>query len=193
MKATPKHFHSQEKAKKDREARKKKSKLKKAEKAREKQNLPAALSKGKALFQGQLHPKKLKKIVRIEQWVEVRVRDGVVTTTLYPSNEKLIQRGQRMLPPPEYVYRRINFPDGIPDVYNWVGVRDESHRKFGGLGIQRMTVDTWLEVIEEEANDSSGHIHPVGNLPRPRESGGCQCETCKHNQKILDDRAATAA
>ena len=81
-------------------------------------------TRAELLFQGQKHPKKKKRRILLEQWVEVRVRDGKTTTTLYPSNEKLIARGQKMLPPPEYVYRRINFPEGIPPEYECTGPED---------------------------------------------------------------------
>ncbi|MDQ2773665.1 MAG: hypothetical protein M3Y57_01875 [Acidobacteriota bacterium] len=74
------------------------------------------------LFQGQNHPKKRKKTVRMEQWIEVRIRDGKTVTRLYPPNERLIKDGQKMLPPPEFVYRRLNFPDGVPQEYNWTGI-----------------------------------------------------------------------
>jgi hypothetical protein len=132
------------------------------------------------LFQGQNHPKKRKKIVRMEQWIEVRIRDGRTVTKLYPPNDELIKCGQRMLPPPEFVYRRINFPDGIPPEYNWAGPRNDIHRERGGCGIQRMTVDTWLNVIEREKLREDGHIGPtgVGNLPRPQEHGPCSCPVC---------------
>ncbi len=143
------------------------------------------------LFQGQNHPKKRKKIVRMEQWIEVRIRDGQAVSKLYPPNDTLIKEGQKMLPPPEFVYRRINFPDGVPHEYDWTGI-SEAQRKLGGCGIQRMTVDTWLEVIDREKLREDGHVGPtgVGNLPRPREHGECGCKTCVHNQAILDARAA---
>ena len=91
-----------------------------------------------------------------------------------------------MWPPPEFVYRRLNFPNGIPHQYDWVGVIDENHRKLGGCGIQRMEVDTWLQVIEREAKREDGHIGPtgVGNLPRPKQTGGCECATCTANQAL---------
>jgi hypothetical protein len=151
----------------------------------------APLTRAGQLFQGQNHPKKRRKIVRMEQWVEVRIRDGKVVTKLYPPNEKLIKEGQAMLPPPEYVYRRLNFPDGVPHEYDWVGI-SEAQRKLGGCGLQRMTVDTWLDVIDREKLREDGHIGPtgVGNLPRPREHGECACAVCTGNQAILDARAA---
>jgi hypothetical protein len=146
-------------------------------------------TKAQLLFQGQKHPKKQKKIVRLEQWVEVCIVDGKPVTTLYPSNDKLIQDGQKMWPPPEFVYRRINFPEGVPDEYRWTNSQATPERlKRGGCGIQRMTVDTWLNVIEREKLRGDGHIGPtgVGNLPRPQETGGCNCPTCTRNQAILD-------
>ncbi len=146
-------------------------------------------TKAQLLFQGQKHPKKQKKITRLEQWIEVRILDGKTVTKLYPSNEKLIQDGQKMWPAPEFVYRRINFPDGIPDEYLWTVPPDGGpDLGRGGCGIQRMTVDTWLDVIELEKLREDGHIGPtgVGNLPRHQSTGGCNCPTCTHNQAILD-------
>jgi hypothetical protein len=150
------------------------------------------LTRAAQLFQGQNHPKKKRKIVRMEQWVEIRIVDGKTVTRLYPPNEKLIKEGQAMLPPPEFVYRRLNFPDGVPEEYNWTGIW-ESQRKLGGCGIQRMTVDTWLDVIDREKLRPDGHIGQtgVGNLPRPKEHGECHCHVCTHNQAILDRLANT--
>jgi hypothetical protein len=146
-----------------------------------------------ALFQGQLHPKKQRKVYTLEQWVEVTIVEGKTMTKLFPSNEQLIKDGQRMLPPPELVYRRINFPHGIPDEYAWAAPGANAERRAaGGCGIQRMTTDTWLEVVKAEAEREDGHIGPtgVGNLPRPKERGGCECPECTRNQAILDKRAA---
>jgi hypothetical protein len=100
-------------------------------------------SRGKALFQGQLSPKKLKKIKTLEQWVEITVEDGKTVTRLYPSNEQLIKDGQKMWPPPDLIYRRLNFVNGIPEEYRWtVRAGDEARMQRGGCGIQRMEVDT---------------------------------------------------
>jgi hypothetical protein len=146
-------------------------------------NKPAVRSRAHLLFQGQKSPKKQKdkKLPRLEQWVEVRIEeDGRVTTTLYPSNEELIGDGQEMWPPPELVYRRVNFPDGVPEEYFWA-TSDERARKMGCCGIQRMTIDTWLDVIELESTRTDGHIGPtpVPNLPRP--DGKCTCPVCTAN------------
>jgi hypothetical protein len=84
-----------------------------------------------ALFQGQNSKKKLKKVYTLEQWVEVRIEDGKTVTTLYPSNAQLIEDGKKMYPPLDYVYRRINFPDEIPEEYHWVN-KDPIARKMGG-------------------------------------------------------------
>lgn len=145
---------------------------------------PPANSLASKTFQGQRHPKNRKKYRKLEQWIEVRVTDSKTVTTLYPSNQELIRYGQEMLPPPEIVVRRINFPDGIPAEYAWVGIVDETHRKLGGLGLQRMTVNMWLEAIKEEEALAHGHIGPVLNLPDFRDE--CDCEVCRPNRKTLD-------
>ncbi len=55
------------------------------------------------------------------------------------------------------------------------------------MGIRRMTVDTWLELIEKEKALGEGHILPCGgNLPRPEERGGSDCAVCSRNRGILE-------
>ena len=139
-----------------------------------------------AVFQGQNHPTKLRKIPILDQWIEITVTDGQTRTRLFPPNDRLIEQGQAMLPPPQLVYRRLNFLNGVPEEYSWA-ISDPQTLANGGMGIQRMTVDTWLEVVEREKTNPSGHIGPCGgNLPRPKQRGGCDCEVCTHNQAILD-------
>lgn len=139
------------------------------------------------LFQGQLHPKKQRKIPVLDQWIEITVEDGKTVTRLYPSNEDTIKRGQKMLPPPEMVYRRLSFANGVPEEYAWT-TNDAVTRERGGMGIQRMTVDTWLEVVAREKALGTGHVGPtgVGNLPRPLARGGCDCEVCAGNRALLE-------
>jgi hypothetical protein len=138
----------------------------------------------KKLFPGEKSSRKKRKISILDQWVEIRMEAGAVTTTLYPSNEALIEEGKKMDVPPEMVYRRLNFPDGVPDVYDWVLPEESASaanlKEHGGCGIQRLTVDQWLKVIEEEKLRTDGHIGGtgVGNLPRPEERGGCECPSC---------------
>jgi hypothetical protein len=62
-----------------------------------------------------------------------------------------------MDPAPELVYRRLNFVDCVPIEYHWA-TNDAARRRNGGHGIQRMAVDTWLEVIEAEASLGNGHV-----------------------------------
>ena len=148
----------------------------------------APLTKAQQLFRGQKHPKKRKKIPILDQWIEIEIQDGKTVTTLYPSNEELIKQGQGMLPAPEMVYRRMNFVHGVPSEYYWT-TDDPAARERGGMGIQRMTVDTWLEAIEKESASGTGYVGPCGgNLPRPEERGGCDCEVCSHNRAVLEAR-----
>jgi hypothetical protein len=161
-----------------------KEKLKRASQPGPEQELK---TQAQNLFQGQTHHKKQRKIVILNQWIEIEVENGQTVTTLYPSNEKLIEEGQAMLPPPEMVYRRLNFPASVPPEYYWA-TRNREARERGGTGIQRMTVDTWLQVIEREKIQGTGHIGPtgLGNLARPPENGVCECEVCTRNATILE-------
>jgi hypothetical protein len=124
--------------------------------------------------------KKTKNKLRIlEQWVEIVIKNGNAVTTLYPPNDELREKGQAMDPPPDLVYRRLNFPRGVPKIYHWV-VADPVARRYGGTAIQRMTFDTWLRVSAREEHRSDGHIGKTGegSLPRPEERGECPCPVC---------------
>lgn len=138
------------------------------------------------MFQGQNSPKKMRKVTVLDQWVEIWREKGVTYTAVYPSNEQLIEAGKRMDPPPELIYRRFNFVNGVPEEYGWVGA-DAQTRKYGGVGIQRMTVETWLSLTENEQPGT--HVGPTlgGNLPRPNERGGCDCPVCTMNGPMLEE------
>jgi hypothetical protein len=51
-----------------------------------------------------------------------------------------------------------------------------------------MTVDRWLEVIEREKIQGTGHVGPtgLGNLARPPENGVCECQVCTRNAALLE-------
>lgn len=134
--------------------------------------------------------RKNKKPVRLEQWVEVTIQNGQTVTTLYPSNADLIKYSKKLDPPPQDVCRRINFVNGIPAEYDWVGVQSEEHRQRGGCGLQRMTFKGWLRAIEEEAAYGDGHLGPVFNLPHSK--GECECEVCQSSAKLLAELEAKA-
>ncbi|MGH9584412.1 MAG: hypothetical protein ACRD4O_15920, partial [Bryobacteraceae bacterium] len=131
------------------------------------------------LFRGQNAKKNQRKIPILDQWAEITIDEhGNTVTTLVPSNEDLIKEGQAMDPPPELIYRRLNFVNGVPPQYHWATSSPE-RRERGGMATQRMTVETWIETIAREKAAGTGHIGPCGkNLPRPHERGGCDCPAC---------------
>ncbi len=108
-------------------------------------------TRSETLFQGQNSPKKLCEIPILDQWIEVTIEDGKTITTLHPPNEQLLKEGNAMQPPPEMVYRRFYFSNGVPEEYAWT-TRNDEIRKYGGMAIQRMTVDAWLALIQKENN-----------------------------------------
>ncbi len=154
-------------------------------KQKEKQKAATPNTPSGRMFQGQRHPKNRKKYIRLEQWAEIRIVDGKTVTTLYPTNEDLIRKGQALLPPPDRLIRRLNFPDGIPPEYDWTGVENDDHRRFGGLALQRMTIDMWLDAIKREAETGDGHVGPVFNLPPFKRE--CDCPTCRANEALLEE------
>ncbi len=142
----------------------------------------------KRIFCGQNAKKNQRKIHVLEQCVEVSVEDGHAVTVLLPSNEELMEIGKAMDPPPDYVYRRFHFVGSIPAEYYWT-TQDPELRERGGAGVQRMTPETWVAVIEREKQRGDRHIGPCGgNLPRPKERGECECSVCLENTRILSER-----
>jgi hypothetical protein len=109
---------------------------------------------------------------------------------LTPANDKLRKQVETMDPQAELVYRRLNFPEGVPKEYAWTGP-DENMRRYGGGGVQRMTLETWLELSLSEELKGGGHIGPTGkgNLPRPKEHGGCECPSCRANAEAVEEAA----
>jgi len=107
-------------------------------------------------------------------------------TELTPGNAEIAERASKMEPPPELVYRRLNFPERVPPEYDWTDP-DENMRRYGGGGVQRMTYDRWVAVKEREEARGNGHVGPTGggNLPRPKEHGGCECAVCQANAWML--------
>jgi hypothetical protein len=141
--------------------------------------------KPQRVFCAQNSKKKQRKIHVLEQWVEVTQEDGRTVTTLLPSNEELMKIGKEMDPPPDYVYRRLHFLGSIPEEYHWT-TSNPQFRESGGAGVQRMTPETWVELIEREKQRGDGQIGPCGgSLPRPKERGECECPVCVENTRIL--------
>jgi hypothetical protein len=119
----------------------------------------------------------------VGQWFEIEVVDGVTRTTAYPANEEvekmIAEKEEATERPVELVYRRLNFINGIPDEYAWTS-GDPLQRKFGGMGIQRLRVQDWRQLILKEAREAGGHLMPSEfHMPRPESRGGCDCHACR--------------
>jgi hypothetical protein len=97
--------------------------------------------------------------VVVEQWVEVRKLENKVVTEFFPPNEELERMIEESDPKPALVYRRLFFPDGVPDLYQWTRPR-KGQAANGGLAIQRMTRETWLSLREKERQ--TGHAESTG-------------------------------
>lgn len=99
--------------------------------------------------------------VVIEQWVEIRRIENQPVTQFYPSNEEMEKRIETANPKPDFIYRRLFFPDGVPAQYQWTRPR-KGQATNGGLAMQRMTVDTWLSLRAMERE--TGHAVSTGQV-----------------------------
>ncbi len=101
------------------------------------------------------------KQLRFDQIVEVEQADGIVTTSLLPSNEELLELGSKRAAPPAYVARWLMFTGGIvPDEYAWTRAVTPKNGAYPQAA-QRMPWRLWLEQIEHEASTGSGRIGPL--------------------------------
>jgi hypothetical protein len=95
----------------------------------------------------------------IEQFARIEVENEEPVIKLHPSNRTLIADAQAMHPPPEIVYRRLEFIRTVPDEYPWV-TTDPVIRKLGGFKVQRFPFADWLQLIEFEEGDPNGPLRP---------------------------------
>jgi hypothetical protein len=99
--------------------------------------------------------------VVLEQWIEIRRIENKVVTQFFPPNDEMEQMIEESDPKPTLVYRRLFFPDGVPEQYQWTRPR-KGQAANGGLGIQRMTLETWLSLRDKER--ASGLAESTGEV-----------------------------
>lgn len=141
-------------------------------------------TRAELLFRGQNCPLSRKPASELEQTAVIRVVDGCTVTELSPSDEELIEQGKAMMPPPGIVVRYLYFTDGVPAEYEWVGAPEAARRAGEWCGVQRMTADTWLDLIEREAIAEGGHLLPTPNLLLRQQRGLCECPVCVTRAKV---------
>ena len=135
--------------------------------------------------------KKNKRTVHLDQWLEIEQVDGKTVVTRYPPNAELEEKRLKMDPPAELIYRRMFFVTGVPDEFLWLGLSPDA-RQSGGLILQRITVDEWASILDQEQRLGSDDVIPPTNpQPRPEEFGPCPCPECKaEREKGLPSRYA---
>jgi hypothetical protein len=125
---------------------------------------------------------KLKKdkerVIRHEQWIEIKQVEGKTVVLRYPPNEEFEKLRSEMDPQPDLIYRRFNFVNGVPREFLWTGVPPQ-FQLYGGLFLQRITLDEWPVLLEKERNSGTDLVIPAVNPQgRPEALGPCPCEWC---------------
>jgi hypothetical protein len=119
-----------------------------------------------------------KRFIRHEQWIEIERREGKTVTLFYPPNDEFEELRLKMDPPPDMIYRRLNFIHGVPPEYLWIGPTLE-FQEYGGLFLQRITVAEWPEIfLLEKLNGNKFVISARFPQPRPEVLGPCPCPHC---------------
>ncbi len=89
------------------------------------------------------------------QYIDVEVENGKTISDIGPSNEEILQQSTTMDPPPQLIYRNLNFQNGtIPPEYQWVKLELGDTR----APCQELPFDEWLVIIERE--NGAEHIGP---------------------------------
>jgi hypothetical protein len=122
--------------------------------------------------------KNKKRIIRHDQWIEIKRKNGQTIVEYYPPNLEFERLRLEMDPPPHLIYRRMNFVNGVPNEYLWTKP-DENIRLYGGLFLQRILPEDWPAIMAAELTLGNTHIVPATNAqPRPPELGPCPCPAC---------------
>ncbi len=102
--------------------------------------------------------------VKIAQLVEVEEVNGQCRTSYYPTNQKLLEQVAGCPKPPLFFKRWVSFTGGVPPEYAWVQP-DSIQKVTDTIGVQNMSFDDWLELIEREKTARAGHIGPLREPP----------------------------
>lgn len=137
--------------------------------------------------------KKVLKPVTLEQWIEVRRKNGEYISMFFPPNRELEKIRQDMDPQPSLVYRRINFVHGVPEDYNWTEP-DAMLRQRGGFFLHRFKIEEWPVIMQLEARFGNHHALPANDpQERPEAFGPCPCERCKAKRDLEDNALNSGA
>ena len=102
----------------------------------------------------------LREELRVQQWVEIEVKDGRTITTCSPSNEQVMKDVAKRSERPLFLTRTLNFPRGIPPEYDWA-CHTDMQQTFPCIARQTVLYSQWLDVIEREKSTPGGHLGPL--------------------------------
>ena len=87
-------------------------------------------------------------------------REGTFTE-MRPSNDAILRQLDRKSPyPPEEIYRKFEFPQGIPPEYHCFTDREDYRREKGHTIEQWISLENWREIVAREEALGTGHALP---------------------------------
>jgi hypothetical protein len=100
-------------------------------------------------------------IPTLVQKIMVRVTREGTLTEMKPSNDAILRQLDRKSPyPPEEIYRKFEFPQGIPPEYHCFTDREDYRREKGHTIEQWFSPDNWRELAGREEKLETGHALP---------------------------------
>ena len=98
---------------------------------------------------------------RVVQKIMVSVTREGTQTEMTPSNDAILRQLDRKSPyPPEEVYRKFEFPQGMPSEYHCFTDREDYRRERGHTIEQWFSLDNWRELAAREEELGTGHALP---------------------------------
>jgi hypothetical protein len=92
------------------------------------------------------------------QQITVRVKRDGTLTDMRPSNDAMLRQLDRPSPyPPEDVYRKFVFPQGMPPEYYSFTDREDYRQEEGHIIEQWFSPDDWREIARREEALDTGH------------------------------------
>ena len=90
--------------------------------------------------------------------MEIDIEDGETVTGCFPNNEEILEGYEHRETKPIFIKRILLFLNGVPPEYSWTNPKQGDNYP---QAVQNVLWNRWLDVIEQEEAQGTGHIGPI--------------------------------
>ncbi|HEY3937539.1 MAG TPA: hypothetical protein VGL97_08925 [Bryobacteraceae bacterium] len=95
------------------------------------------------------------------QLVQVRIEEGRTVTWAHPFNAT-VRRQLELKGPETTVWRRFEFPEGVPPEYAWVAITPEEQGTEKAHYAEKLSAAEWRRARAQDEARGDGHVGPCG-------------------------------